>query len=263
MSMDCLRTKEYPTIGKTQYIGYKLKSHNTPVEFTSFRQLANMLTPLVRNKLPLAVDGTPNSFNFSLGANLSPTTTDFMAVNALITVMSAFRYWRGGWRAVVASLEPALMTTAALELQIHAFGLIYGTDADMNGGTYNSIPTKDVMNGWFYSPQNSTTPVDVIVPWFSRYNCATSKIDIPPIWEVPWDGYKLIVVYQTKPTDYRLPVHLMIGAADDFLAGYQLGVPWATFTTTGPVDPVPVRKRRDIQIPLPLSLSTSEADDSE
>jgi len=224
MSMECLLTKDYPSIGN---VGSGVTNHGVFnfIELTGIKQLCNMLCPYTWYR-PTNISMTvPSGFRFNpLGT--WPSYDIYRSYHWLSNMMVAFRYFRGGLRFHMRTLDPDAVCQVHVEYAVQNGVGFQGppiTIGDINamggGGQLNNA------NAQF--AKMSFNPADMVLPWYYYWKCAATAVSVsPPIVNVR-AGPTAVIGVLTAATGFPA-VSINIGGADDFILGFQLGVPLFT-----------------------------------
>jgi len=229
-SFRSLQEMQYPSIGGIE-TGRIITRSNTATEVTSLRQLCNMLS-----RIYLETGG--NTFTINVNGTYTMATDTFAGTtlpnakyNYLLNIMSVFFFHRGGIR-LWANQLPAVSTANGGYLissivsnylgeeskpLISASGDVsYWTGIDEN---------RDFTQGFYFSYDSMSQPLDIIVPYYSFYNCN-----------------HLQYALAASGTSFNAPTRVSIGGvggsvsnitvfmgcADDFTLGCQIGIPDST-----------------------------------
>jgi len=218
-SMQCLMQKDYPPLGN---VARGRVNHATFVgdEITSVKQLCNMLSPYT------SIGATAGSFVENI---ITPTgyigyeTNAAASFNWTFVMMTVYRYWRGGLRYAARTVDQTAVAQVysyyVTNGQVAAFTQV-GVASDINnitGGTY-----------WGYQMSNAQftkldiNPVDIVLPYYNYYKCYPTNMTVfrAELDNLPCQQ----VIVQVQGTS-SAPIASFISGADDFLLGYQIGIP--------------------------------------
>lgn len=226
-SMECLASKEYPAIGN---IGTGRTNHKTymTAELSSVKQLTNMLAPF---QSALSSGPGPAPFTLNMLGDLSTYVHSGSFLNYQLNIMQAFRYFRGGTRYSIRSIDQNFVA----QVETSYTNQVGATYNPPPGGTYdiNDIVTAPpngitISNAQFTKAENN--PVDVVIPWYYKYKSAPTAFAVSPPGLFD-DRFGLSVSFYCNSPGNEYLCFFQSGA-DDFILGYQLGPP--VMTTTAP-----------------------------
>lgn len=227
-SMRCLFEKDYPPIGGVA-CGRATHDVYMTSEVRSIKQMTNLLSPALSTALTLA---TGCSFTINPTGLLNPylVSPKMFSLNYLYTMMSVFRYARGGFRASVRSKDPSMLVNSITVTQHYNgtanFVTTSAVSRDINDLT--SGPNLDyTANAQWTRCENS--PADMICPQNLYYRCypILNSATAPSAQDaIPNQVFTMYCNTQLTTT----PVCLFVSGADDFILGFQLGIPAQTTT---------------------------------
>jgi len=218
MSMQCLMDKDYPPLGniakgRTNHKTYMIK------EITSIKQLTNMLAPfsLVQagvlniSKL-LVVNG--GDFYSGPGPGTSQSIKNYATAMA-----SVFRYQRGGMRVYLRTTDPEAQVWVNCEM-------LYGNispvlSATTITGDPNDPDANNLVQSAMHFPRTSITPCDVVIPWNCQFHCLPTRVGGSANVDLRYLQQADITATLLASTSSLL----FIGGADDFILGFQMGIP--------------------------------------
>jgi len=224
-SMQCLMEKNYPPLGNIAS-GRTNSGVFHPVEITSVKQLTNMLCPLMTfvtssTVLPQAMDINPAGF-------FNVYNADGRGFNWLMVMSTVFRYRRGGLRVSVRNIDP--------DSYVQVSGLYYSNAQSSPFLTTTAI-TSDLNNLTVANAFNCCTaqaqfqklpgnPADMVLPYYNIYKCMPNSVDTNAVGDfLP----AMRVALGICSPDVQ-PNGILLGGADDFILGWQLGIPQQTTT---------------------------------
>jgi len=221
-SMNCLRDTVYPVIGGIS-TGYKMHRVQTSYEVTSIRQLCNMISPLQKVNEPITPDENYYGMSWSPGGVILASQTNQWSRNYLLQMMQVFRYYRGGTRIVSMSNDNLTDVGAYI---VHSNGTTDAVQVYNDNVFADTFDLSLTSQGFAWFPHVEFNTCDVIAPYLSKYNCRL--IQYSPNAQVQTTENDQSRIYiGAKPvsalTDWTTIFGM--GAADDFLLGFQLGIP--------------------------------------
>jgi len=225
-----LRNTVHPVLGGVA-LGHRIKRLQTAYEITSIRQLCNMLSPIWKTNYDAEVT-TYSGFYWCPGGDLYDPATNQADRNYLWQMMQVFRYYRGGTR--VSMMTNNLNTNVySYATHFNGVGLAIGaTTEDLFADSYD---LTNLDEGFVYCPNATFNTFDVVLPYLSKYNCRLVQrnaylgiVDYP---ENDDDTGFYLAKCSTTPADTNWSVIWMMGAADDFMLGFQTGIPVAIWVS--------------------------------
>lgn len=228
-SMACLRDKEYPVLGGSS-MGRMSHSVFNVIETTSIKQLTNMVCPILKvtslsTTLPTQVAYYPFE-DTNVG-----TTGQTNFVHMFYNMQTVFRYFRGGTRLVLKNIDPNLIVQMRVGSEINAIGSIdQFSNASISTDDNDIGPTTVSLFQMAVAQFNkiSSNPADWVHPWYYKYKCALTRSNcISANSQAQTGTFQTIQWYSTVASNKNL---ISLGGADDFLLGFQLGIPAATRT---------------------------------
>jgi len=233
--MICLQKLNYPVIGGIPD-GHTVHRLQTCNEVTGIRQLCNMLSKI--SYVTPEFDSFGNAvtgFAFCPSGNFEIPNGSFPLItqNYLLIMMQIFRYYRGGVRLSVMTDSPAKIYSEAqfnyYQLNTSHVALAYTGFPNNMWSIYSAGSQAQ-----HYHVNNFLMPYDVTLPYMSRYNCMPITMDNTGTGSLYVDLDTIYVSLVCNPTPATSStfanVAWYLGGADDFLLGFQLGVPQATWS---------------------------------
>jgi len=229
MSMDCLMKIPYPVIGGIEN-GYVSNRTHQSFEITGVKQLTNMVTQLLYSLFnPTEDPASQAGVTLNLASNLN-LQADKRYYNMCLTMMSVFRYYRGSYRVIVfprTGVDVDLSARLVYQATTDMITLIGGQNYFLNT-TANYVGNSVHMQPF---PTVSRCPLDITVPYYSIVNCKPISIGAG----LGTDAYVSMTV-SIVGHDYTVaggsPYMVALGGGDDFILGFQLGIPYNTTTLT-------------------------------
>jgi len=223
-SLQCLTEKEYPPLGD---VAKGRVNHGVyhPLEITGIKQLTNLLAPIV-SWLPGATDmsgysirpmGDPMIYSIARRSNYQ------------LNMMTVFRYWKGSYRMVVRSRDPAIISQAKIRCLTNldtTFMITTATAEDFNNLSADST-ARGITRGSAQF-QLHDNPVDVTTPDYNIYKCHPTSNSTPAVQPDLFRGY-VTDIRTVSPANNYVSLHMCGG--DDFILGWQLGIPALTKVT--------------------------------
>jgi hypothetical protein len=225
-SMQCLKSVNYPVLGGVKN-GIRIKRVQTAYEVTSLKQLANMISVVFKKNEPTEDLQKYYGMSFSVGGVIIPSQSANFYNNYMLQMMSVFRYVRGGIRATLLSSD---ISGNALAIVTHPTGTddaIKTFDLDFFDDTFD---LGSIGQGFAFFPDSSLNTVDVIAPYLSKYN--SRLIQYVPLKQITTpqnDESRLFIASHNANGNTTI---FGVGAADDFLLGFQLCIPKAIWSLT-------------------------------
>jgi len=227
-SVACLESKEYPSIG-----GFSVgrTSHNVfqAVSVNSVKELTNMIQPTV-SKQALSTTA-PNLVTYvPMEDSKLSLTTSTLYCNAMYNMTTVFRYWRGSNQLVCRSRDPALnaFTNANINYSVASsatgqFGAVVA-GADYNALTPALAAVSATSSACFITQDKN--PLDVTVPWYFKYKCSLTKNHIVAAKFEGQTGMTYSINWYTTSANNNYL--FCLGGGDDYILGWQLGIPLAS-----------------------------------
>lgn len=236
-SMQCLYDKEYPPIGN---VAVGRTNHKTfqCIEITGIKQLTNMVAPLY-SVLPSA-SGFNGELLFKPGGNFSMGSdiTTAVANNWLTNMAIVFRYFRGSSRIVLrtASKDTIAFCRASFSASNSGTSYIITTTSTTDWNNVNFSSTPNLQQGNYQTGPLGVSPADFLLPWNLKYKCLPVIADLGGTsvsrvaTESIYSPYLIMFLYNEDSALNYCSIHT--GGGDDFLLGWQIGIPM--FTSTVP-----------------------------
>lgn len=226
-SIGCLNTVKPFFFGKTQ--GYKVHDIHASYELTSFKQLANLHSPLASTTLPT----TP--FTFSLS---DPVAIPWVSSsNGLLCASQYFRYHRGGFRMSAISTDVNLSGVMASGVtdatSLTDMIIVQSTTSNFNQPRAAKFLSSALTHngqtvGFYISSLASRTPLDATVPFYSTYKCLPMNNTIahnntPVFNNAPLTSVAIGAISVAGTAG--AVVNYLVSGADDFILGWILPTP--------------------------------------
>lgn len=215
VNMDCLMKKSYPCITNKNvgHVGHRIHMGN---EITSLKQLCNMVSPLYVTTGSTAL----NQITFKLAGRIKLEENSGYN-NFMLNMMTVYRYHRGGFRIVPASFINHL----GYDYMAHTSTIPYvdnvNSDAlTLSVGVANPLTVDNNLAMGYYIASDKI-PADFTCPWYSSMNCRFNLFNNYNSWS---DSNSMTITYYDTGNQTVL---FNLGAADDFLLGFQIGIPSA------------------------------------
>jgi len=226
MSMECLQSKDYPVLGGLEK-GATYTREQTSFEITGIRQYCNMISKFTNVTATGTVPPFTMGFNISYGQDIRFDTANFSnaAYNYLLNWMTVFRYCRGGlrvspWHDIAENVNGSSLL--AMRQDVTTLAPFFST------GFYSLFNTSNVdYTAVAYFPNTARGPVDLTIPYFSRFNATLISVHGNPA--VPYSKDVVSFNYSAVDADSVLSFVTIasLGAADDFIMSWQMGIPLA------------------------------------
>jgi hypothetical protein len=227
-SYTCLRNTEHPVLGGKN-IGEKYERVQTAFEITSIKQLVNMLSPIWKTNFDSTIT-TYLGFSFSPAGEVYEPENNQARRNWWWQMCALFRYQRGGMR--VSALANTFTTN------IYSYAL-----HDVNPGLAVNVVSEDFFSdaydltnideGFVFCPNVTFNTFDSILPYVSRFNCRLIQLNtndyqvVEPEHDVDTGYYLATDQVLLANVDPSWTVIWTAAGADDYLMGFQLGIPTA------------------------------------
>lgn len=215
----CLRNTKYVSIMGDNFTPRRVGGESTAFEFTSFKQLTNMLTPF-------KVVTTNDTDNFS-GVEISPfapITQDYkndIYGSYYFNIRPIFRFGRGSVR--IAALITSKTIQAVAYLRPASTSMAVTTLAVTDMPYLGAITNLTFSSGSQYFMDTAQMPVDIVIPYYSNTPCLPLNADgTNP--DYLYSASAAVVVFSTQKTK-DLKILYLIGTSDDFVFGTRIGVP--------------------------------------
>jgi len=222
LTSDNLQNRCYKAFIPQEVVIYRNK--NMSMKTSSIKQLISITTPVYIGT------GSSGVYINTVNRSLYYTTTNgYNLYNYLQEFKQVFRFWRGGLRFIV---DPMNTTGGTLDVEMVKAG-------GDGGELFTPIATPNIYNSGYlrYLTHNISfrptvnNPIDFILPYYNTYNCQLTKVN--PGGVVGYgDGCGMAVNLSVNASTILSQWFLGMSAADDFIFGYQLGIPMATTTLT-------------------------------
>lgn len=224
-SMQCLFEKDYPPIGNCAR-GRTNEQVYHSLEINSVKQITNMLCPY-KTVNPSATSTTaPVLFQINPAGYLNVYNADGSGFNWTMIMCTIFRYRRGGIRVAIRTLGvDAIVQASSLyssAAQASSFFVSTVITSDIN-----NVDATNVFNVCCANAQLGKLPVnpcDTVIPYHNIYKCYPN---VPTSLAVGDALPNMNVTYGIL-TPNTNQVQFLVSGADDFILGWQLGIPQTT-----------------------------------
>jgi len=232
-SMACLMEKDYPPLGNCAH-GRKTTNVYMTSELHSIKQLTNLLCPIMSVPTSVGNEEVVFSFvNYSFTNPYSAAGLNTANSNYTMRLYNVFRYWRGGYRLSARTLDTGATAQAPLNFQDGLPGVQAFTGAaapagtlDLNSFTTNTPGYTTAQAQW---SKMENSPVDFVVPYNNVYRCyPTVANNVYP--SLDFMTGNIAQIYVTSTSTNTSPVSFFLSGADDYIFGFQIGIPLQTIT---------------------------------
>lgn len=227
-SMECLHKQEYTSIVKKD-VGRLLSRVQTSFELTSLKQLCNMTTMIY---------GTTTTANKAVyirqPARFDMDLTGFPAWSYLANIMSVFRYYKGGFRTTAVIADGSVVSASCYRRYYPVMeGANFVTEEPFESVVNNP---QNFGSGIVVQPRIDLSGFDTILPYNSRENCFLTTVTKSDSVLYIFPSDQSIFIHQFRiPEGSTSHLGLALGGADDFLVGFQIGIPRARVYYSAPV----------------------------
>jgi hypothetical protein len=225
----CLRNTEYISIMGDPVHAHRVYGESTVFEYSSVKQLANMLSPMERFT-------TVDTTNF-VGRQVNPfgvmkfAYNDDMWLCYYNQIRSIFRFGRGSFRFVALVDASSMQATSYLRPGIDDLTAYWATT---NNDPFMGTASLSVVPGGFqYFMSTMYMPADVVIPYYSTVPCLpfiSHATKAPPFFATSSAGN---ITFSNQSTA-GLAILYFGATSDDFIFGTRIGMPTLKFPAPTP-----------------------------
>jgi len=212
-SMKCLMSVNYPPLGNMAHVGHISYKDRSPTLFTSIKQLTNMVSGLLNFQA-----GSFTGYTVCLHGDLQ-LGNNYTTNNYLVNMMSVFRYWRGGTRVIILNNDHEAIVEVHCDYRD-------STDLTTTLAPYDAFSSttgegSNLTYALAHFNHTGSNPCDVVIPWNCKYKCLYMRNHE----DTTLQETKFLVSGFRVKSAANLRSMLCVGGADDFILGFQLGIP--------------------------------------
>jgi len=216
----CMRNTKFISIMGEPVTSHRVYGESTVFEYTSVKQLSNMLTPMELFK-------TAATTNF-VGRQLNPFATikfaytDDMWLCFYNQIRSIYRFGRGSFRMTAIISQSAIQATSYIRPgndDASAYWTTVTTDPFI--GTANKAP---ISGGFQYFMSTMYMPADIVIPYYSTVPCILYNSNQTAPQPFLSTSSAANIVFSNQAT-VGLSIMYFGATADDFIFGSRIGMP--------------------------------------